>query len=237
MAGSPTCPICSRSRAYAHELALAGKVWRATGRFPCCATANRWARSPLAKRKQRGEPFQSGKGSRLLSTLADQAVIAIENVRLFDEVQKRTDDLSEALEQQTAMSEVLRVISSSSTSELAPVFDTILANATRLCEGEFCGAVAIRRRGAVDSGATQFIAGVRRALQKYEAVAWAREGGDQEGGAGARARSTSRTSQAKLRGFPPVVLQYEKATRTVLAVPLLRENDLVGIGRHLAPGS
>src|SRR5262249_47744133 len=72
----------------------------------------------------------------LVTTFADQAVIAIENVRLFDEVQARTRELSEALEQQTGMSDVLRVISSSPT-DLTPVFDTILTNATRLCEGNF----------------------------------------------------------------------------------------------------
>ena len=72
----------------------------------------------------------------LLTTFADQAVIAIENVRLFDEVQARTRELSETLDQQMAMSEVLRVISNSPT-DLAPVFDTILTNATRLCEGNF----------------------------------------------------------------------------------------------------
>ena len=69
------------------------------------------------------------------TTFADQAVIAIENVRLFDEVQARTRDLTEALEQQTATSEVLRVISSSP-GELMPVFQSILANATRLCEAQ-----------------------------------------------------------------------------------------------------
>ncbi len=67
----------------------------------------------------------------LMETFADQAVIAIENARLFDEVQARTRDLSEALEQQTATSEVLRVISSSP-GELEPVFQAMLANATRI---------------------------------------------------------------------------------------------------------
>ena len=72
----------------------------------------------------------------LIATFADQAVIAIENVRLFDEVQARTRDLTEALEQQTATSEVLKVISSSP-GELEPVFQAMLANATRICEAKF----------------------------------------------------------------------------------------------------
>src|SRR5262249_3636067 len=72
----------------------------------------------------------------LVTTFADQAVIAIENVRLFEEVQARTRELSESLEQQTATSEVLKVISSSP-GELEPVFEAMLANATRLCEASF----------------------------------------------------------------------------------------------------
>ena len=72
----------------------------------------------------------------LVQTFADQAVIALENVRLFEQVQAKTRDLTEALQQQTATSEVLQVISNSS-GDLQPIFDAMLANATKICSAKF----------------------------------------------------------------------------------------------------
>jgi GAF domain-containing protein len=83
----------------------------------------------------------------LAATFADQAVIAIENVRLFDEVQARTEELSEALQQQTATADVLKVISGSP-GELEPVFQAMLENATRICEAKF-GILYLHEQGAL----------------------------------------------------------------------------------------
>jgi GAF domain-containing protein len=88
----------------------------------------------------------------LVQNFAAQAVIAIENTQLLNELRQRTDDLTESLDQQTATSEVLRVISNSP-GELRPVFETMLENATRICEAKF-GVLQLYEDGGYRIGAT-----------------------------------------------------------------------------------
>ena len=163
---------------------------------------------------------------KLLETFADQAVIAIENVRLFQELQERNRDLTEALEQQTATSEILRVISSSPT-DLQPVFQTILDNAVRLCEAQN-GAV-FRFDGETLRGVALY--NVAPAMEAYALGTPLRPG---------RESAVRRVAlERRLVHVPDVLADPEltayrtgpyrdQGMRSVLAVPLLKENDLIG---------
>ena len=174
------------------------------------------------------EPF-TDKQIELATTFADQAVIAIENVRLFDEVQARTRELTESLEQQTATSEVLSIISSSP-GELEPVFQAMLANAIRICEAKF-GTLYLRDVDAFRTVATHnapssyFEARMRDPLFRpppdvpLGRIAITKE---------ATQLLDIRTTQSYADGHPFVVAAVEVGYRTVLAVPMLKENELIG---------
>ena len=179
--------------------------------------------------QQEVRPF-SDKQIALVETFADQAAIAIENVRLFEAEQQRTRELSESLEQQTATSEVLQVISSSP-SNLDPVFQAILANATRICDANF-GMLNLYEGGAFPVVATHnapaAYADLRRRqpmvhpgpshpLGRVAATKQVLHIADIRTEIGYREQDASYVAFADLAGG-----------RTLLTVPVLKENDLVG---------
>jgi GAF domain-containing protein len=165
----------------------------------------------------------------LVTTFADQAVIAIENVRLFDEVQARTRELSEALDRQTATSDVLGVISRSP-GELEPVFQTMLENATRICEARF-GVMWLCEGGGFRSVAMHGPA-AHVEERRREPVIY--PGPELPLGRIAHTRqivhiADIRTEQAYLEGSPTFIqLADAGGARTLLLVPMLKERELIG---------
>ena len=174
-------------------------------------------------------PF-SDKQIELLTSFAAQAVIAIENTRLLNELRQRTDDLSESLEQQTATSEVLQVISSSP-GELEPVFEAMLGNATRICEAEL-GTLFLREKDAFRIVAIHGAPLAYMEERRREPVVEAHPGS-----ALARVKATRQPVQiADIRQEPVYRSQPSHATlanlagaRTLLAVPMLKEDTLIGV--------
>src|SRR5215468_6094176 len=178
--------------------------------------------------RQEVRPF-TDKQVALLTNFANQAVIAIENTRLLKELHQRTDDLSEALEQQTATSEVLQVISGSP-GELQPVFQAMLENATRLCQAKF-GVLWLCEGDGFRSVALH---GLPRAHAEERQRTPVLRPGPNPLFRLARTRQTIhiadiRTEQAYIEGIPSfVALADAGGARTLILVPMLKDNELVG---------
>jgi len=171
----------------------------------------------------------SEKQIELLETFADQAVIAIENARLFEEVQTQTRDVEESLRQQTATSEVLQIISSSP-SDLALAFDKMLENATRVCGAEFGSMILVEEdsvRQAALYNAPAALAEVRtnKVFRPHprELIATA-------------IRTKQAVQVADLRAAMPYLERIPSAVemaelggaRTLVVVPMLRNDQVIG---------
>jgi PAS domain S-box-containing protein len=165
----------------------------------------------------------------LVQTFADQAVIAIENARLFEQVQAKTRDLEESLQQQTATSEVLEIISSSP-GDLAPVFEKMLENATRVCGAEF-GAMTLVEDDSVRQVALYNVPAALAAARANKVFRL-----HPQGAMAAAIRTKQavqvadlRTTAAYLERIPYAVEMAELGgARTTIFVPMLLEDEVIG---------
>ena len=166
----------------------------------------------------------------LVTNFAAQAVIAIENARLLNELRQRTTDLTEALEQQTATSEVLQVISGSA-GDVQPVFEAVLANAVQLCDAKF-GTI-----NRWDGEVLHLVAtyNVPLAFAEFRRRTPFRPGPENPISRMLMSKMVIHfddfaTAQDYLQRNPNAVAAVELGgVRTFLAVPMLKENDLIGV--------
>jgi signal transduction histidine kinase len=176
-------------------------------------------------RRMEQRPF-TGAQVALLRTFADQAAIAIENVRLFTELEEKNRTITEALEQQTATAEILRVISSSPT-DVQPVFDAIVRSMVRLCDSTF--AIAYRYDGeqvhlaAHHELSAELLAALDRRYPQ-------RPSADTSTGLSILERRVIHIPDAWADGTPAGTREYARLLgfRTVAAVPMLREGQPIG---------
>jgi GAF domain-containing protein len=178
--------------------------------------------------REQAQPF-TDKQIALVTNFAAQAVIAIENTRLLNELRQRTDDLSEALEQQTATSEVLQVISSSP-GQLEPVFEAMLSNAVRICGAKF-GALFLAEGEAYRAVALHNAPPAFAEVRRREPIRPVNPGT-----ALGRVAATRQPVQiADVRADPAFTSDPERfavlelaGARTMLNVPMLKEDELIG---------
>src|SRR5262245_24655291 len=175
------------------------------------------------------QPFDD-KHIALLTTFADQAVIAIENTRLFDAEQQRTRELTESLEQQTATAKVLQVISSSP-GDLEPVFAAMLENAVRICDAKF-GNIYRWDGEALHLLASHNTPPAFAEVRKHSPLRPNPE--TPIGRMVAHKAAFHSADMAAHRGYiersdPGAIAAVELGgARTILAIPMLKENELIG---------
>ena len=176
--------------------------------------------------RQEVRPF-TDKQIALVENFAAQAVIAIENARLLNELRQRTGDLTEALEQQMATSEVLRVISSSA-GDLNPVFDVVLTNATQICEAIY-GGLFLAEGEAFRTVALHNVPPAFAEARRREPLIHARPGT-----IFGRVAATKELVQiADVQSEPaslsdPRSMIHLAGVRTLLIVPMIKDEELVG---------